>query len=574
MLLSRTLLIIWLLVTAQTVLAESYVYLTNNTDQPLTLDIQQSGSSLVKGEHWKQLATTVPPYGTVRVLETNRDQGIRWGKSYYFDTTVTAPDGSTTVLQQKLTGTWNFSNIWYGANQSSLYDGRDLYTQRQTFAGKPSTLAFKGEAARVNGDDFYYVIHPDVEYPTLGLSNELNVLAYNVWALLPGLVAKDTTDRLTEISKQLDGFDVVVFSELFENNRRADFLERVRGQYPYQTQVVDRSGAIEDGGVLIVSRWPIEHEDQITFSDCDSDDCMAAKGVMYARINKGGQKYHVFGSHTQAWPNPKNQMTRAQQFREMKTFMDQQNIPASEAVIIAGDLNVDKTNYPQEHQQMLSILNASEVPQTANSYPYTADGRISAWTDGVPEFLDYVLTSNEHLQPGHAVSDVRVPRSIDASVFTKYDLSDHFAIEASLAFNTPAVDPYSVLFRELKDGRSGKCLDFPGTSPINGSMAVIYDCVDVDWQKWQYNATTGLLRNKANPNYCLDNKGEHYVGGGVHLWQCIEGSANQQWDFVGDAIRPRVNNSLSLDAYGQDNNSDVGLWSNHDGSNQKWYWGR
>ncbi|WP_419811169.1 ricin-type beta-trefoil lectin domain protein [Bacterioplanoides sp.] len=555
-------------------LAESYIYLTNNTNQALTLDIQQSGSPLVKGEHWRQLATRVPPYGTVAVLETNRDQGIRWGKSYYFDTTVTAPDGSTTVLQQKLTGTWNFSEIWYGANHSGLYEGRDLYSQRQDFAGKPSTLAFKGEAGRVSGDDFYYVIHPDPEYPQLGMSNELNVLAYNVWALLPGLVARDTSDRLTEISKQLNGFDVVVFSELFENNRREDFLQRIRGQYPYQTQVVDRRGAIEDGGVLIVSRWPIEHEAQMTFSDCDADDCLASKGVMYARINKGGQKYHVFGSHTQAWPAVENQITRAKQFAEIKAFIDQQSIPASEAVIIAGDLNVDKTNFPAEHQQMLNILNAAEVPQTRDSYPYTADGNVSAWTDGTPEFLDYVLTSNAHLQPGQAESDVRVPRSIAASVFTKYDLSDHFAIEASLSFNTPASDPYATLFRELKDGRSGKCLDFPGTSPTNGAMAVIYDCQDVDWQKWQYNAVTGLLRNKANPDYCLDNKGEHYAGGGVHLWQCVEGSVNQQWEFVGDSLRPRINSSISLDAYGRDNNSDVGLWSVHGGENQQWYWGR
>lgn len=554
--------------------AESYVYLTNNTAKTLALDIRQSGSPLVKGEHWWQLATSVPPYATVRFLETNRDTGIKWGKTYYYDTTVTAEDGSSVVLQQRLKGTWNFSNIWHGTSNSPWYDDRGLYSVRQDFAGKPSTVAFKAESARVNGDDIYYVIHPDVESPTLGLSNQLNVLAYNVWALLPGLVAKDTSDRLTEVSKQLDGYDVIVFSELFENNRRETFLDRIRGQYPYQTQVVDRSGAIEDGGVLIVSRWPIEHEDQITFSDCDADDCLAAKGVMYARINKGGQKYHVFGSHTQAWTAAENQATRAQQFSEMKAFMDQQNIPASDAVIIAGDLNVDKTNFPAEHQAMLNILNASEVQQVAGSYAYTADGNVNAWTDGRPEFLDYVLTSNAHLQPQQASSDVRVPRSIDASVFTKYDLSDHFAIEAELTFDTLAVDPMSVLFRQLKDGRSGKCLDFPGTSPTNGSTAVIYDCADVDWQKWQYNATTGLLRNKANPDFCLDNKGQRYAGGGVHMWQCVEGSVNQQWDFVGESLRPRANQGVALDAYGTDNNSAVGQWTVHGGENQKWSWGR
>jgi len=420
-----------------TVLAESYIYLTNNTDQTLQLRIQQSGSALIKGEHWWQLADSVPPYGTVRFLETNRDRGIKWGKTYYYDTYVTAPDGSEVVLQQKLKGTWNFSNIWHGVQQSPWYDDRGLYSERMNFSGKSSTVAFRAEYARTNGDDFYYVIHPDVEYPQQGGASELNVLAYNVWALLPGLVSKDTTDRLTEISKQLQGFDVVVLSELFENGRRADFLDRIRNEFPYQTRVVDRSGSIEDGGVLIVSRWPIEYEAQTTFSSCDSDDCMAAKGVMYARINKAGRKYHVFGSHTQAWAAPENQATRAHQFAEMKGFIDQQSIPAHEAVIIAGDLNVDKTRFPSEYQAMLSTLNASEVMQSADSYAYTADGNVNAWTDGRPEFLDYVLTSNAHLQPSAATSKVRVPRSIAASVFTDYDLSDHFAIEAELVFDAP-----------------------------------------------------------------------------------------------------------------------------------------
>ena len=416
-------------------MAESYIYLTNNTDQPLDLRIEQSGSSLTKGEHWWQLADSVPPYGTVRFLETNRDTGIKWGKTYYYDTYVTASDGSEVVLQQKLKGTWNFSNIWHAVQQSPWYDDRGLYSERQSFAGQSATVAFKAEYARVNGDDIYYVIHPDNEYPQQGSSNELNVLAYNVWALLPGLVAKDTTDRLTEISKQLQGFDVVVLSELFENGRRADFLDRIRNEFPYQTRVVDRSGSIEDGGVLIVSRWPIEHEAQTTFSSCDADDCMAAKGVMYARINKSGQKYHVFGSHTQAWTAPENQATRAHQFTEMKRFIDQQGIPSQEPVIIAGDLNVDKTRFPSEYQAMLSVLDAQEIEQTTDSYGFTADGNVNAWTTGRPEFLDYVLTSNAHLQPTQGVSKVRVPRSISASVFTKYDLSDHFALEASLIFS-------------------------------------------------------------------------------------------------------------------------------------------
>jgi len=562
---------IFTLLVSLNTMAESYIYLTNNTDQPLDLRIEQSGSSLTKGEHWWQLADSVPPYGTVRFLETNRDTGIKWGKTYYYDTYVTAPDGSEVILQQKLKGTWNFSDIWHGVKQSPWYDDRGLYSERQSFVGKSSTVAFRAEYARVNGDDIYYVIHPDPEYPQQGPSNELNVLAYNVWALLPGLVSKDVTDRLTEISKRLEGFDVVVFSELFENSRREDFLDRIRGQFPYQTRVVDRSGSVEDGGVLIVSRWPIEHEAQTTFSSCDADDCMAAKGVMYARINKNGQKYHVFGSHTQAWTAPENQATRAHQFAEMKSFIDQQGIAAEEPVIIAGDLNVDKAHFPSEYQAMLSTLNASEVAQTADSYAYTADGNVNAWTDGRPEFLDYVLTSNAHLQPVNGTSKVRVPRSIAANVFTDYDLSDHFAIEAQLTFDTEINDSNTNQYRELKV--AGVCMDTSNNS-ANGNNVFVHSCWQpATWQKWLYETSTGFIRNQANPHMCLDATNGNSAGTSVKVWAC-EDHINLKWDFVGETIRPRKNHDLVLDAFGTHDGADLGLWTYHGGVNQQWSWGQ
>jgi endonuclease/exonuclease/phosphatase family metal-dependent hydrolase len=431
--------------------SESYIYLTNNTDQTLDLTVNQRGSSLTKGDHWKQHATSIPPYGTARYLETNRDSGIKWGKDYYFDTTVTAEDGSTAMLQQKLTGTWNFSDIWHGTPQSSWYDDRNIHSVTQDFVGANSTIAFKAEAARANGDDYYYVIQPQEETVTRGLNNNLNVLAYNVWALLPGIVSRSVGERLNLLKDKLNGYDAIVFSELFDNSRRETLLNALKTEYPYQTQVVDRSGSVEDGGVLIVSRYPIDSESQIAFSACDAEDCMSAKGVIYAKINKGGNPYHIFGSHTQAWTAAENQATRLSQFQQMRDFIDSRNISISEPVIIAGDLNVDKEDFPQEYNTMLSVLNAEEVPRSGG-YKYTADGRINNWTDGDPEILDYVLYSTAHLTPTSSSAKVLVPRSIHADVFTKYDLSDHFPIAGNLTFDTPEGSAETVPFTDTING--------------------------------------------------------------------------------------------------------------------------
>ncbi len=417
----------------QASMAESYLYLTNNTEQTLYLDINQSGAPLVKGEHWWQHATKVEPLATVKVLEMNRDSGIKWGKTYDFDTKVTTTSGAVFNLKQQLTGTWNFSDLSQAANHTAYFDDRDIHKTSLNVSGQTATLAFKAEAARANGDDLYYVIQPQHNEPAPTTANQLNVLSYNVWALLPGLVSRSVSERLKLLVDKVNGYDVIVLSELFDNAARETFLQALKPQYPYQTQVVDRWGAIEDGGVLIVSRWPIDTEKQITYDQCDGDDCSAAKGVMYAAINKSGTKYHVFGSHTQAWSKAENQATRASQFTEMKAFIDNQSIAANEAVIIAGDLNVDRINFPTEYQAMLNTLSAQEVDRNGG-YLYTADGRVNAWTDGTPEVLDYVLYSTAHKVPQNASAKVVTPRSIDESVFTKYDLSDHFAISGKLTF--------------------------------------------------------------------------------------------------------------------------------------------
>ncbi len=422
-----------LLFTSVSGFTQSYIYLTNNTEQELTLTIKQYGASLDKGKHWQQHATFVPPLATVRFLEVNRDTGIIWGESYYFDTQVTSEDGSSTILQQKLTGTWNFSNIWHGMAQSPWFDDKNIHTITQSFVGSNTSIAVKAQSARINGDDFYYVIHPKPQYPSRGNNNNFKVLAYNVWALLPGIVSKNVTERLTLLTQELNGYDAIVFSELFDNNRRKAFLEGIKKEYPYQSKVVDRSGSLEDGGVLIVSRWPIDNQAQITYNNCDAEDCVAAKGVIYTKINKQGTNYHLFGTHTQAWSKPANQNTRLSQFQQMAEFIDSRNISSEEPVIIAGDLNVDKVNFPNEYSNMLTTLSAEEVSRT-DGYLYTANGNVNYWTAAKPEILDYILYSTRYLRPINEKARVVVPRSIAANVFTQYDLSDHFAVKAEFTF--------------------------------------------------------------------------------------------------------------------------------------------
>lgn len=463
------------------VIAQSYIYLTNNTNETLLIDVSDRGGSMIEDKHWWQHSQSVKPFETVRFLELNRDTGVTNGSTFYFDSTITAPDGSSLMLQQRLKGTLFFSNMSHGTENSDWHDDRSRYVDSYTFNGGPVEVAYKAVGARSNGDDYYYVIHPEQNYPSVGASNELKVLAYNVWALLPGAVSKSVSERLGELPDEIKGYDVIVFSELFDNSRRETFLNAINGDYPYQTSVVDRSGSIEDGGVLIVSRWPIEASDHIVFNDCGSEDCLSAKGVKYARINKGGNKYHVFGTHAQAFTGDKNVAIRLKQFQQMRNYIDRKNIEIVDPVILAGDFNVDKEDYPMEYMDMLTVLGATEVPNN-NPYKYTADGAKNGWHSNAPEILDYVLYSNRHLAPQAATAQVVIPRSIADSVFTKYDLSDHSAIRADISFNTPSVD-MSGFTKAVQSkwgcGSDARCDDY---LTFSGSDVKIHSTDKVMWK--------------------------------------------------------------------------------------------
>ncbi|OZG72563.1 endonuclease [Hahella sp. CCB-MM4] len=420
--------------------AESYIYLTNSTMDTLTIDVTQSGhDNVVEGNEWEQLAYEVAPLATVKFLRFNRDEGIKWGKTYYFDSVVSGPTGNV-VLRQKLEGTWNFSKMWLTAESDPWYYDRDIHNIPMAFEDQPSTLAFRSQVARTSGDDIYYVINNDWQ-PTQRepVSNNFKVLTYNTWALLPGLIAKNTHDRLHGISDLMKGYDAVVFQEVFDPILTAEFRDRLQEEYPYLTEIPFKLGKILTGGSFIASRWPVLEQDTQVYDACRNDGCFASKGINYAKINKGGQIYHLFGTHTHAYTTSEDIAVRMDQLAQMKRFVDSKNIPAGEPVLMAGDFNVDRIHFPAEREDMLSILDASE-PEALGEYPYSYAGLVNVYADDVyNEFLDYVLYSNQHLAPLYSYNRLRVPRLVTSEHWGSWDLSDHFPVESEFVFPVPGL---------------------------------------------------------------------------------------------------------------------------------------
>ncbi|WP_419796435.1 sphingomyelin phosphodiesterase [Streptomyces fuscus] len=288
---------------------------------------------------------------------------------------------------------------------------------------------------------------------------ELKVLSYNTFLFSKTLYPNWGQDhRAAEIVRTpfFQGNDVVVLQEAFDNSSSDALKSAAAGAYPYQTPVVGRSksgwdatgGAYsaltpEDGGVTILSRWPILRKEQYVFKDACGADWWSNKGFAYVVLNVNGSKVHVLGTHAQS-TDPgcgagEAAAMRSRQFRAIDAFLDAKNIPADEQVLVAGDMNVDSRT--AEYGTMLAdagLVGAEE----RTGHPYSFDTRDNSiardrYPDDPREDLDYVLHRAGHARPAVWKNDVVKEQSAPWTVsswgteYTYTNLSDHYPVTGS-----------------------------------------------------------------------------------------------------------------------------------------------
>lgn len=424
-------------------IADSDLYFTNNTAQALSVSIQHSGNDLLeKGSEWLQHSQHVGPYETKMLLSVNRWTGIKSGKTYNFTTTLTNEFGDSVALHQTMEGTWSGSNIQHGFSASDIpltyYDDRNIhrgYSNYNSQSSEPTEVAFKASATK-RYDDFYYTLTPK-NIPEQANSNpdQLKIMTYNIWAL--PVIASHIGDRFKALPDYVKGYDALMLQEVFASGRN-DFLRELAKEYPYQTKMLNKSGInIYDGGVTIVSRYPIVNEAQYVYPDCSGTDCFADKGVNYAEIIKNGRAYHLFATHTASFDTDTARDYRQRQFKQIRQLANTLSIPKNETVVYGGDFNVNKLKFPSDYQDMFANLSAIE-PTYAGYTASTFDPRINKFA-GEPgsggenvEYLDYIVISDEYKSVNNNINTVKVPRTASEALWKHWDLSDHFPVKAEI----------------------------------------------------------------------------------------------------------------------------------------------
>lgn len=287
----------------------------------------------------------------------------------------------------------------------------------------------------------------------------LRVLTYNTFLMSTNLYPNwGQAHRAAEIPKTafFRGNDVVVLQEAFDNASSDALTANASAQYPFHTPVVGRSRSgwdatsgsysattPEDGGVTVLSKWPIVRQEQHIYKDACGSDWWSNKGFAYAELNVNGTRVHIVGTHTQS-TDPgcgagEAAEIRGRQFRQIDAFLDAKNVPASEQVIVAGDLNVD--SHSPEYASLLANagLTAADA-RTGHPYSFdTQDNSIAAdrYPDDPREDLDHVLHRAGHAKPAGWTNEVVKEDSAPWTVsswgtdYTYTNLSDHYPVVAS-----------------------------------------------------------------------------------------------------------------------------------------------
>ncbi|KAL7628675.1 phospholipase C type enzyme [Parahypoxylon ruwenzoriense] len=141
------------------------------------------------------------------------------------------------------------------------------------------------------------------------LPTELNIITLNCWGLLH--LSQHRAERLTAIGRQLAGAEptphIVALQEVWTQEDYRSIRRETRFALPFGKYY--HSGALFGGGLVILSRWPIEESTLFRYplngrpTAFFRGDWFVGKGVACARIRYGSAEkdvLEVFNTHTHA----------------------------------------------------------------------------------------------------------------------------------------------------------------------------------------------------------------------------------------------------------------------------------
>ena len=137
----------------------------------------------------------------------------------------------------------------------------------------------------------------------------IKLLTYNIFLRPPPIKTNENDwkdERMSEFIKCMPNFDIICLQEMFGsfNSRKHDLISSAIKQgfffYVDTPSPSFFSKYLVDGGLVILSRFPIINSSFIPFKYGVLSDSLAQKGVLYAKIEIKNSVMHLFTTHLQA----------------------------------------------------------------------------------------------------------------------------------------------------------------------------------------------------------------------------------------------------------------------------------
>lgn len=262
-----------------------------------------------------------------------------------------------------------------------------------------------------------------------------SILAYNTALITISYKGSDRSGTISELVKRIkaETTDVACLCEVFDDDEREMIRSQLSFLYPYYREGPDEADLDEDGGLLILSKYPILKHYQSIFRQCAGNDCWANKGVIHVRVHPFGSPTpcDIFFSHTQNIEETGGKDALYAQLTHLDHMVRSHADPHIPTIIM-GDLNIPAEVKVHYNQLIKKLGRPVDLWLTKNpsmsGFTYTTDNNFYDDPDNAPNQnhrLDYIL-----LKAGLRFVPILKDIEILKWTHTGRQISDHFGLLA------------------------------------------------------------------------------------------------------------------------------------------------
>eukprot|EP00002_Diphylleia_rotans_P008301 TRINITY_DN18065_c0_g1_i1.p1 TRINITY_DN18065_c0_g1~~TRINITY_DN18065_c0_g1_i1.p1 ORF type:complete len:342 (-),score=84.06 TRINITY_DN18065_c0_g1_i1:172-1197(-) len=200
--------------------------------------------------------------------------------------------------------------------------------------------------------------------------------------------------------------------------------------------------ALIDGGLAILSKYPLENKDELIYSHSHQSDSLASKGCLYAIAKHPAGDLHVFVTHLQAGFAQYRDVALTQ-LDELAAFIHRKTLGSTNPILVLGDFNID-ARVPSEKQDMANFMQKTQLTDTLVCDPEKP--RPSTSLNCGKCSIDYVLYRDPRDSLRLTDTQILPLESTDGLTYMQH-LSDHCLMK--VVFRT--VDKLDVRPKDSKD---------------------------------------------------------------------------------------------------------------------------